>query len=175
MVLTATLENDFSGTLSGFGRAVPCVFGRGGAVADKVEGDGASPIGRFRLRSCYWRPDRGPRPATGLPTIPLRAGLGWCDDPGSPLYNRPVRLPFAPGHERMWREDRAYDLVVVLDQNVDPAVPGRGSAVFWHLTKRDPPTPTEGCVAVSPSAMRAFLRDCDTRTTMRIRTASGGA
>ena len=168
MVLTARIESRTTGTLTGFGLAAPCAFGRSGVTDAKAEGDGASPRGAYRLRACHWRPDRGPRPATALPTIPIRRGDGWCDDARHPLYNRPVRLPFAPGHERMWREDRAYDVVVVLDQNVDPAVPGAGSAVFWHLTKGPQLTPTEGCVAVDPDAMRAFLARCDTRTILRI-------
>lgn len=169
MVLSATQETETTGHLQGFGLTAPCVFGRSGLVANKAESDGATPIGAYRLRSCYWRPDRGPRPLTGLPAIAIRPDLGWCDDPQSPLYNRPVRLPFGPSHERMWREDRAYDVVVVLDQNMDPAVPGEGSAIFWHLTKMDvDPTPTEGCVAVAPDPMRAFLARCDARTVMRI-------
>ena len=145
------------------------MFGRSGVIRRKTEGDGASPIGCYRLRTCYWRADREPRPRTGLPTIPIRPDDGWCDDPAHPLYNRPVRLPFMASHERMWRDDRAYDLVVVLDQNIDPAVSGQGSAVFWHLTKRDAdPTPTEGCVAIAPDAMRAFLAHCDARTVFGI-------
>ena len=168
MVLTARLENGTGGTLTGLGLGAPCVFGRSGVTDAKVEGDGASPRGRYRLRSCYWRADRGLRPVTGLPTMPVARDLGWCDDPGHPLYNRPVRLPFAASHERMWRDDRAYDVVVVLDQNMDPAVPGAGSAVFWHLTKGEPATPTEGCVAVAPDAMRAFLARCDAQTMLEI-------
>lgn len=168
MVLSARCENGARGRLAGLGLSEPCVFGRSGVVRDKREGDGASPAGRFRLRACFWRPDREPRPATGLPTIPVGRTSGWCDDPAHPLYNRPVRLPFAASHERLWREDRAYDLLVVLDQNVDPARPGAGSAVFWHLTKGEPATPTEGCVAVAPDAMRAFLARCDARTVLEI-------
>jgi L,D-peptidoglycan transpeptidase YkuD (ErfK/YbiS/YcfS/YnhG family) len=137
-------------------------------TAEKREGDGATPLGRFAMRSCYWRPDRGPRPKTGLPTIPIRRDLGWCDDPSHPLYNRPVRLPFAGSYERMWREDRAYDVVVVLDQNLSPAVPGGGSAVFWHLTKGEALTPTEGCVAVAPEEMRRLLPLCRAGTVLEV-------
>ena len=140
-------------------------------VASKREGDGATPLGAFRLRSCYWRPDRGPRPVTGLPTVPIRRDLGWCDEPSHPLYNRPVRLPFAASRERMWRDDYAYDVVVALDQNTDPAVPGAGSAVFVHLTKaRDAAlTPTEGCVALAEDALRTVLRKCVVGTVLDIR------
>ena len=166
-VLAATCETGFSGVLSvdSGGRStrpIPCAFGRSGVSADKREGDHASPKGAFALRSVYWRPDRGPRPLTALPTLPIRRDDGWCDDPAHPLYNRPVRLPFAANHEVLWRDDHAYDVLVTLAHNADPPVPGAGSAVFWHLTKtRDGAlTPTEGCVAVAESAMRGLLARC---------------
>ena len=170
-VLTATWESGTAGHLTCGAERVPCAFGRSGTAPAKREGDGATPLGAFRLRSCYWRPDRGPRPVTGLPTIPIRSDLGWCDAPGHPLYNRPVRLPFAASHERMWRDDSAYDVVVTMDQNMDPAVPGSGSAVFVHVTKtRDGTlTPTEGCVALAEDALRAVLEGCGVGAVLEIR------
>nr|WP_031550269.1 L,D-transpeptidase family protein [Parvularcula oceani] len=168
-VLTATPKKSDRGVLEAADFQTICAFGRGGLTNDKKEGDGATPIGRFGMRSCYWRPDRVARPVTGLPVLPIRRFDGWCDDPGHPLYNRPVRLPFPASHERMWREDAAYDLVVVLDQNLDRPEPGAGSAVFFHLTKSADPTPTEGCVAIAEPAMRRLLRLCDTKSVLEIR------
>ncbi|WP_231710451.1 L,D-transpeptidase family protein [Roseibium limicola] len=135
---------------------VPCALGRTGRTARKSEGDGATPLGRFELMSVLYRPDRGLRPKTVLPVTPLAATDGWCDDPAHPHYNQPVDLPFAAGHEVLWREDRLYDIVVLLNQNMFPAVPGRGSAIFFHIA-REGYSPTEGCVAVAPSHMRAIL------------------
>lgn len=136
------------GTLAVGERARPCALGRGGLVADKREGDGGTPLGRFPLRRLFYRPDRETAPATGLPVLPLAADLGWCDDPADPsCYNRLVRLPFAASHERMWRDDHLYDLVVELGYNDAPPVPGRGSAIFLHLARPDW-GPTEGCVAM---------------------------
>ena len=65
-------------------------------------------------------------------------------------------LPFPAGHERLHRSDGVYDVVVILDWNMRPAVRGRGSAIFLHLA-RPGFTPTEGCIAVSPAAMRRLL------------------
>lgn len=135
---------------------VPCALGRSGIVRRKKEGDGATPSGRFALLSAYYRPDRGLPPQTPLPLAPLTPDLGWCDDPASRRYNRPVPLPFAASHENMWRDDRLYDIVVVLDCNMAPAVPGRGSAIFFHIAREDY-GPTEGCVAVAPQHMRLIL------------------
>jgi len=147
---------------------VPCALGRSGIVMRKREGDGGTPAGRFRLLSVFYRPDRGLSPATLLPVAPLSPASGWCDDPLSPRYNRPVDLPFAAGHEKMWREDRLYDIVVVLDCNMHPAVRGRGSAIFFHIAREDY-RPTEGCVAVSPEHMRLVLAQVGTGTDMVIR------
>ncbi|HLW27383.1 MAG TPA: L,D-transpeptidase family protein [Kiloniellales bacterium] len=131
------------------GERFPCAIGRGGirSAEDKREGDGATPLGRWPLRSLLYRPDRGAPPRTALPTTPISPEDGWCDDPASDAYNRPVRLPFAPSHEKMWREDGLYDLVVVLSHNDSPPRPGMGSAIFLHCASEDL-KPTEGCVAL---------------------------
>lgn len=145
------------GTLGVGERLRPCALGRGGLTASKREGDGGTPIGRFPLRRLFYRPDREAMPATGLPGQPLDAGFGWCDDPDDPAnYNRLIRLPFAGSHERMWRDDRLYDLVVELGYNDAPPRPGLGSAIFLHLARPDWGA-TEGCVALDRDDMLAVL------------------
>jgi L,D-peptidoglycan transpeptidase YkuD (ErfK/YbiS/YcfS/YnhG family) len=145
------------GTLAVGERMRPCALGRAGLTDHKREGDGATPIGRFPLRRLFYRPDREALPATGLPALPLAEDLGWCDDPAEPsLYNRLVRLPFAAGHERMWREDGLYDLVVEIGYNDAPPRPGAGSAIFLHLARPDW-APTEGCVAMERADLLAVL------------------
>jgi L,D-peptidoglycan transpeptidase YkuD (ErfK/YbiS/YcfS/YnhG family) len=136
------------------GRRLKCALGRAGIVRQKREGDGASPAGSFLMRSLLYRPDREGRPLTGLPARALAPKDGWCDDPSDPAYNRPVELPYKARAEQLWREDRLYDLVVPLGYNDDPAVPGKGSAIFLHIAKDDY-GPTEGCIALA----RADLLD----------------
>jgi len=148
---------------------VPCALGRSGIVTRKREGDGATPAGRFGLLHVYYRPDRGLPPATSLPSAPISPASGWCDDPRHPRYNRPVDLPFDASHEKMWRDDRLYDIVVVLDCNISPAIPGRGSAIFFHIAREDY-RPTEGCVAVAPEHMRLILARTGPGADMLIRT-----
>ena len=97
-----------------------CVIGAGGVREDKVEGDGATPVGEFPLRHLYFRNDRLVLPKVGLPARPISDHDGWCDDPRSPAYNRLVRIPNGWSHEKMWREDGLYDLVVVVGYNDDP-------------------------------------------------------
>jgi len=147
---------------------IPCALGRSGVVRHKREGDGATPAGRLGLLAVLYRPDRIRRPPTALPVIPLAPDAGWCDDPADRRYNRPVRLPCAAGHERLWRSDRLYDVVVVLDYNFERPRPGAGSAIFLHIAAPDF-APTEGCVAVSMTAMRRLLARAGTGSWLDMR------
>jgi L,D-peptidoglycan transpeptidase YkuD (ErfK/YbiS/YcfS/YnhG family) len=146
------------------GGQAPCALGRNGIARDKREGDGCTPTGDFPLRRLLWRADRlGAAPATGLPAAPIAADDGWCDAPDDPLYNRPVKLPYAASAETMMRDDALYDLVVVIGHNDDPVVPGAGSAVFLHVAPPDNGS-TAGCVALEAATLLRLLADCDTGT-----------
>lgn len=140
------------------GKIVRCALGKGGVIEAeaKREGDGCSPLGVWTIRRILFRPDKGGRPDTGLPTKALERDDGWCDAPADPAYNKPVKLPHAASAETMWREDDVYDLVGVLAHNDDPPVPGLGSAIFLHLARPNY-EPTEGCVALARPDMEALL------------------
>jgi len=132
---------------------VACALGPAGIVRLKREGDRGTPAGRFEILWGYFRPDRRRPDAGGIPMRAMRRETGWCEDPASPRYNRPVSLPARDCTDRMWREDRLYDLTFVLDQNFTRRAKGRGSAIFFHLA-RPGLTPTAGCVAISAADMR---------------------
>jgi L,D-peptidoglycan transpeptidase YkuD (ErfK/YbiS/YcfS/YnhG family) len=156
IVVKPSVENSSRGMLAFGRRIVPCALGRGGVTWRKREGDGATPAGPLPFLFVYYRADRVVRPLTRLPVAAIRRDSGWCDDPGDRNYNRPVRLPFDAGHELMWRDDRLYDLVVVLDYNFSNPRAGAGSAIFLHLASPGM-EPTAGCVAVGETAMRQIL------------------
>jgi L,D-peptidoglycan transpeptidase YkuD (ErfK/YbiS/YcfS/YnhG family) len=89
---------------------VPVVLGRGGIKADKREGDGGTPRGRFRTLRLWWRADRLGHPRTLLPTRRITREVAWSEDPADRNYNRPVtRSANEPG-DRLWRSDGLYDL-----------------------------------------------------------------
>ena len=132
---------------------IPCALGPSGIVRVKREGDGGTPMGRFKLLWGYYRPDRLRAQAGGVPLKPMRRDQGWCEDPKSARYNRPVRLPARDATDRMWRDDHLYDLTFVLDQNFARRAKNAGSAIFFHLA-RPGLTPTAGCVAISADNMR---------------------
>nr|WP_243450763.1 L,D-transpeptidase family protein [Polymorphobacter glacialis] len=147
-----------AGTLTGFGETVAAVFGKGGSLpaADKREGDGATPLGIWPVRTVLLRPDRVAGVVTRLPWRWLRVDDGWSDGVGDPAYNRPVRHLHGFSAERLWRDDHVYDLIVVLGHNEAPVVAGAGSAIFLHCTRPDRAA-TEGCIAVEKGDLERFV------------------
>lgn len=145
-----------------------CAIGRGGIRTHKREGDGATPVGIFQLRRAFFRSDKIEKPETGLPIRAIRETDGWCDAADHPLYNRPVTLPFAASHERMWRDDDLYDLVIEIGQNDAPPIAHMGSAVFIHVATADY-KPTEGCVALAKADLISLISAWDNRTWIEIR------
>jgi L,D-peptidoglycan transpeptidase YkuD (ErfK/YbiS/YcfS/YnhG family) len=170
MLFRASALTGPNGRFVGPGIDARCVLGAAGVVpaADKREGDHASPAGIWPLRRVLYRPDREAAPETGLPVAALAQDDGWCDAPGDPAYNRPVKLPYPASAERLWRGDHVYDLIVILGHNDDPVVPGMGSAIFWHLAQPDWRA-TEGCIAVAREAMLAILKIAKTGDELEIR------
>ena len=151
--------NPWDGRIVWDGTAMRAALGKAGTIAatDKREGDNRSPTGVWPIRYVLYRPDVYPDgPMTALPTRPIAPDDGWCDAPGDPAYNQPVKLPYPASAERLWRDDPVYDLVVVLGHNDDPPVAGLGSAIFLHLA-RDGYPGTEGCVALAREDVEALL------------------
>jgi L,D-peptidoglycan transpeptidase YkuD (ErfK/YbiS/YcfS/YnhG family) len=159
-----------NGTLEFNHRQVRAALGKAGTTtaSTKKEGDGKSPIGIWPIRYVFYRPDRLPKPKTALPVIALSPDDGWCDDPARPEYNQHVKLPFPGGHEKLWRDDHVYDLIVVLGHNDGPIIPGAGSAIFMHLA-RDGYPGTEGCVALDQDNLLDFLKVAEPGSAVEIR------
>ena len=134
------------------GQSFPCAVGRRGVAQPgaKREGDGMTPSGDYAFRELLYRADKVD--AKALPAAwkpqPLQKTDGWCDEAQDPQYNKRVALPYAPSHEELWRPDDLYDLIVPIGYNDDPVVPGKGSAIFFHVASSGY-GPTAGCVAVS--------------------------
>ena len=148
-------------------QAIPVALGRGGIKANKREGDGGTPRGRFRLVRLWWRADRWPRPHTALPTRRIRPDDGWCEDPNHRRYNRRVTVPKNSSADRLSRGDHLYDFIIEIDHNTRPRVAGRGSAVFIHVARKKF-APTAGCVALELPTLRRLLARLGPNTRIKI-------
>jgi L,D-peptidoglycan transpeptidase YkuD (ErfK/YbiS/YcfS/YnhG family) len=73
--------------------------------------------------------------------------MGWSDDPFDPLYNTCVTAPCAFSHEKLWRDDNVYDLLITTSHNTYPILPKCGSAIFIHQMNESM-TATAGCLAL---------------------------
>lgn len=169
MVVRAHPSDPKKGILRAGNLTFPCALGKGGISANKREGDGATPLAVLRPLAIFYRGDRrlpGLMQAA-LPKIPIRREYGWCDTPGDHRYNLPVHTPYPASHEQMHRDDRLYNVCIVLDWNMRPAKRHRGSAIFMHIA-RPGMTPTEGCIALQPRDMSRILPLLNRHTRIRI-------
>ncbi|NVJ91325.1 MAG: L,D-transpeptidase family protein [Methylocystaceae bacterium] len=148
-------------------KTYPCALGKNGITADKKEGDLTTPVGRYKIRRVLYRPDRLNKPACHLDITALTTQDGWCDDIHHAKYNRPVKLPFSASHEQLWRDDHIYDIIVILGHNDNPPIAGKGSAIFFHLARKNY-EPTQGCVAVSLPHMLEILETLPKTAEMEI-------
>ena len=120
------------------------------------EGDAKTPLGDYGLRFGLYRADRLPHPNSPLTFHALQPDDGWCDAPNDPAYNRFIQTPYPASHEALWREDGAYDVILVMSHNDSPPQPNLGSAVFIHCRQPDH-RPTLGCLALAPTDMWRLL------------------
>lgn len=143
-------------------------LGRSGRSSCKREGDGATPIGAMRVLHGYFRREKVPGPLrTRLPMVAIGETMLWCDAPADANYNRPVRAPFKPSHERLKRKDELYDICLVMDWNISSRRRNRGSAIFFHCAKPGYP-PTQGCVAIDLRDMLRLLPLIGPETIVRV-------
>ena len=149
-------KNRSAGLLHFAGQTVECRLGKTGITTRKREGDKATPAGSYKILFGYFRKDRIKQPQCDIHFEEIRPDDGWCDDICSPNYNQPVKLPLRQSHEQMNRDDRLYDVCIVLDYNIHPVKRMAGSAIFFHLTSKEM-RPTLGCIAVDPEHMRRLL------------------
>lgn len=151
------------------GKSYPCALGKAGIGPGslKSEGDHSTPSGLFFPKRLLFRPDRITNIDCPLCQAPLTPKSGWCDDPASPDYNRLVALPHAARCETLWHDDHVYDLILTISHNDRPAVPGKGSAIFFHIAKENF-SPTEGCVALEEKDFLEILKALSQETLIRI-------
>jgi len=133
-----------------------CALGKNGVKKKIKEGDNITPKGKFKLTKIYYRHDKIKKIISSIKKIKIKKNMGWCDDPKSNFYNQQIKLPSKFGHEKLYRNDRIYDLLVVLNYNTKPIIKNKGSAIFLHIAKKNYEK-TKGCVALKKKHLIQLL------------------
>jgi L,D-peptidoglycan transpeptidase YkuD (ErfK/YbiS/YcfS/YnhG family) len=137
-------------------------------IGEKLnEGDKITPVGYFKIIKVYYRPDRIKKIITNFKKIKIKKNMGWCDDSKSLAYNRQIKLPSKFGHEKLYRKDNIYNLIAVLNYNMNPTVKKKGSAIFIHIAKKNY-EPTAGCIALKKGDLIKLLKKIKKNTKIKI-------
>ncbi len=145
-----------------------CLIGHAGIGQKSREGDGLTPVGRWKLVYFLYRSDRISKPRSQLPGFAIKQQDSWNDRSGSRNYNLPLAITLPNSSESLWRADHLYDIVVILNHNSRPAIPGRGSAIFMHLHGPDS-NYTHGCIALNQPDLLKVLGCCGPKTDIIIK------
>ena len=144
-----------------------CALGKNGIRKKIKEGDGITPKGIYKIKTVYYRQDRIKKLSTSINSKKIKKNMGWCDDPKSDNYNQLINLPNNYNSEKLYRNDNIYDLIVVLDYNMNPTIKNKGSAIFIHIAKKNY-TPTKGCIALSKIDLLKILNKINKKTKVKI-------
>jgi L,D-peptidoglycan transpeptidase YkuD (ErfK/YbiS/YcfS/YnhG family) len=143
--------------------------GWNGLSGNRREGDGTTPTGVYTIGRTMYGNARNP--GVRYRYRRLVCGDWWNEDPRSPTYNTfqhvrcGTRPPFRVTTPGLWEETRAYRHFAVIEFNMRPVVPGRGSGIFLHAqTGRS----TNGCVSLPVDRLVSVLRWLDPAQSPRI-------
>ncbi len=143
-----------------------CCIGAHGITKHKKEGDKKTPKGFFNLGNLYYRKDRISKPDTKLKKIPINKKMGWCDDENNRNYNKLIKIEKKIKHEKLFKKNINYDLLIPIEYNRKKIEKGKGSAIFLHLTKNY--KKTHGCVAIKKNDMLVLIKLINRKTKIKI-------
>ncbi len=99
--------------------------------------------------------------------IKIKKNMGWCDDPRSRNYNKLIKLPSNYKHEKLFKKENIYDIILVLNYNMRPIKKNKGSAIFIHVSKKNFKK-TEGCVAIQKRDLLKIVKEIKKNTKVMI-------
>ena len=143
-----------------------CALGKAGIKNKTKEGDNITPKGTYKAIKLFYRTDKISKIKTILKKFKIKKNMGWCDDPRSKFYNKEIKLPSLYSHEKLYRKDNIYDIVVVLNYNFKPVIKNKGSAIFIHVTNKY--KSTQGCIALKKEDLIKLLSAIKKNTKIKI-------
>tara|TARA_B000000557_G_scaffold241864_1_gene221664 strand:- start:32 stop:523 length:492 start_codon:yes stop_codon:yes gene_type:complete len=143
-----------------------CCVGKGGISYKKIEGDKKTPKGLYDIGDLYFRKDKIKKFFTKLKRKEIKKNMGWCDDVLNKKYNKMIKIKKNIKHEKLYRADNKYDLLIPIKYNFKKPKKGLGSCIFIHLTQNY--KPTNGCIALKKKDFLIMLKLIDKRTKILI-------
>jgi L,D-peptidoglycan transpeptidase YkuD (ErfK/YbiS/YcfS/YnhG family) len=144
-----------------------CALGKNGIKKKVKEGDFITPKGKYKLIKIYYRPDRIKKINSPLKKIKIKKNMGWCDDVNSKHYNKQIKINDKISHEKLYRKDSLYDILIVLNYNLNPITRGKGSAIFLHVAKKNY-SKTQGCIALKKNELLNLVSKIKKNTQIKI-------
>ncbi|MDA8618878.1 L,D-transpeptidase family protein [Candidatus Pelagibacter bacterium] len=144
-----------------------CSVGKRGIGNKKKEGDLITPKGLYKIKHILYRKDRIKKFESKIKKIIIKKNMGWCDDPFSKSYNKIVKLPSRFSHEKLYRKDNIYDIILVLNYNMSPIVKNKGSAIFIHVSKKNYKK-TKGCIGLKKIHLLKIIKELKKNTKVMI-------
>jgi L,D-peptidoglycan transpeptidase YkuD (ErfK/YbiS/YcfS/YnhG family) len=144
-----------------------CSLGKAGIGKKKIEGDNITPKGTFKIIKIYYRSDRIKKIKSKFKLIKIKKNIAWCDDPQSRNYNQLIKLPSKYSYENLFKKNNIYDLILVLNFNINPIIKNRGSAIFIHVAKRNY-KPTAGCIALKKDHLIKLVNNLKKNAVVKI-------
>jgi L,D-peptidoglycan transpeptidase YkuD (ErfK/YbiS/YcfS/YnhG family) len=145
---TATAWQKVNGTWHVARGSMPVHLGRNGfrSASSRHEGDGTTPAGKFHLRYAF---GSAPNPGSRIGWKAVVPQSCWSGERAD--YNRWAHRACTSRDEDLYASRRtAYRYVVAVGFNDNPAVYGRGSAIFLHQSSTRP-TSTTWCGGSRPT------------------------
>jgi len=143
-----------------------CSVGKRGIGQKRKEGDLITPKGKYKIKYIMYRKDRV-KIQSKIKKIIIKKEMGWCDDPNSRYYNKIIKLPSSYKYEKLYKKENIYDIIIVLNYNMDPIVKNKGSAIFIHVAKKNYKK-TEGCIALKKTHLLKIAKDLKKNTMVLI-------
>ena len=144
-----------------------CSLGKAGVKTKIQEGDNRTPKGTYKILNIYYRKDRLKKITSSIKKIKINKNMGWCDDTRSIHYNKQIKLPSKLSHEILYRKDNIYDIVCVINYNINPTLKNKGSAIFLHIAKKKYQK-TQGCIALKKNHLIKLLSLIKKNTKIKI-------
>ena len=146
---------------------VKCAIGKRGIGVKRREGDQITPKGKFKIKYILYRKDRISNLKTKLLKKKIDKKMGWCDDPKSIFYNKLIKLPSRYSFEKLYKRNNTYDIILVLNFNINPTYKNKGSAIFIHVATKNY-NKTEGCIAVNKKDLKQIAEKINKKTIVNI-------